>query len=61
MGEGDGDTDVREDHLEPARQEVFDRASPEEQARYLELMRHDPVAGMVYLEALGLRQEQTDD
>jgi hypothetical protein len=47
---------VKNDHLEPARQEVFDRATPDEQTRYLELMRHDPIAGMAYLETLGLKQ-----
>lgn len=44
--------------LHLAMQEVFNRASPDEQAHYLELMRHDPVAGIVYLEALGLKQQR---
>ena len=45
------------DTLEPARQQVYDRASRDEQARYLELMRTDPVAGMAYLDALALEQQ----
>jgi hypothetical protein len=40
---------------------VFDRSSPEQQTRYLELMRHDPVVGMAYLEGLGLTQVQAND
>ena len=47
------------DHLQPAMQEVYDRASEEERTRYLELMRHDPVARMAYLEALAVQQDQT--
>jgi hypothetical protein len=39
-------------------QEVYDRASPDEQTRYLELMRTDPVAGMAYLDALALEQQE---
>jgi hypothetical protein len=39
---------------------VYDRASPDEQAHYLELMCHDPILGMAYLEALGLRERCTD-
>jgi hypothetical protein len=44
--------------LELGQQEIFDRASAEEQTRYLELMRHDPIAGMAYLDALGLMQQE---
>ena len=58
---GNRAAEVKHDHLEPARQEVFDRASREEQAHYLELMRHDPVAGMAYLEALALKQQTAED
>jgi hypothetical protein len=46
--------------LEVARQEIFGRASAEEQVRYLELMRHDPIAGMAYLDALGLMQQERE-
>jgi hypothetical protein len=46
------------DTLEPARQQVYDRSSGDEQARYLELMRTDPVAGMAYLDALALEQSE---
>jgi hypothetical protein len=38
-------------------QNVYDRASPDDQDRCLELMRHDPVAGMAFLEGLGLCQQ----
>jgi hypothetical protein len=41
-------------------QQIYDRASEAEQTRYLELMRHDPVAGMAYLEVLGVKQQETD-
>jgi hypothetical protein len=41
-------------------QQVYDRASVDEQTRYLELMRTDPVAGMAYLDALGLEQQETE-
>ena len=47
------------DNLHPSMQEVYDRASPDEQTRYVELMRTDPVAGMAYLEALAVQQDQT--
>lgn len=42
---------------EPSPQQVFDRGTPAEQERYLELMRLDPIAGVAYLEGLALRQE----
>ena len=48
-----------DDSLEPARQQIYDRASRDEQAWYLELMRTDPVAGMAYLDALALEQAET--
>jgi hypothetical protein len=48
------------DDLNPSMQQVYDRASEEEQTRYLELMRHDPVAGMAYLEALALEQQEPE-
>jgi hypothetical protein len=51
------DVDAQRPELELAKQEIFDRASPEDQDRYLELMRHDPIAGMAYLDALGLLQQ----
>lgn len=44
---------------EPYLQVVFDRATPTQQERYFELMRHDPVAGMAYLEAVAIKQRQT--
>ncbi len=47
------------DHPESAGQGVIDAATLEEQGRYLELMRHGPVVGTAYLEALGLRQQRT--
>jgi hypothetical protein len=43
-----------------ALQTVYDSASPDQQAHYLELMRHDPITGMAYLEGLGMRQEGND-
>lgn len=47
---------------EPESREILHRASPEEQARYLELMRHDPVVGTAYLDALEIQQQwQTGD
>jgi|HubBroStandDraft_3_1064219.scaffolds.fasta_scaffold1825809_1 hypothetical protein len=48
------------DDLHPSMQQVYDRASADEQTRYLELMRTDPVAGMAYLDALGLEQQETE-
>jgi hypothetical protein len=57
---GRGEVNDSSDAFEPARQLVYDRASPEEQTRYLELMRTDPVAGMAYLDALGLEQQETE-
>jgi hypothetical protein len=46
---------------EPTKDEIYEHASAEEQDRYLELMRHDPIAGMAYLDALALmHQEQKD-
>jgi hypothetical protein len=50
----------RED-IEPSMQEVFERAPADKQIHYLELMRHDPVAGMAFLQALSLIQHQTED
>jgi hypothetical protein len=38
--------------LDAALQDVFDRADPDEQQRYLRMIRHDPHAGRNYLEAL---------
>jgi hypothetical protein len=49
---------IEEARLELALQDVFDRATAPEQERYLELMRHDPIAGMAYLEALSCSQGQ---
>jgi hypothetical protein len=48
------------DDLQPSMQEAYDRASVEEQTRYLELMRHDPVAGIAYLEALAQKQQEPE-
>jgi hypothetical protein len=48
------------DDLHPSMQQVYDRASQAEQTRYLELMRTDPVAGMAYLEALALEQQEAE-
>jgi hypothetical protein len=47
---------AEEDDPEPRLQIVFDRAEPDEQELYLELMRNDPIAGMAYLEALSIMQ-----
>jgi hypothetical protein len=44
----------------PNNEEIYDHASAEEQDRYLELMRHDPIAGMAYLDALALMQQQQE-
>lgn len=59
MGTQDGTVQVKDDRddLQPAMQEIYDRASVEEQTLYLDLIRHDPAAGMGYLEALTLKQE----
>jgi hypothetical protein len=46
------------DGLESSLQQAYDRAPKDEQTRYLELMRHDPVAGMAYLEGLALKQQE---
>lgn len=59
-GKAGGPCSVSEDSL-PTRQGIFDRASSNEQAHYLELMRHDPVAGMVYLDALGRQQQRAPE
>jgi hypothetical protein len=48
------------DDLHHSMQHVCDRASEAGQTRYLELMRHDPVAGMAYLEALAIKEGETD-
>lgn len=48
------------DDLERASQDVYDRATPIEQERCLELMRHDPMAGMAYFEALSIIQKRPD-
>ena len=48
------------DELHPSIQQAYDRASLDEQTRYLELMRQDPVAGMAYLESLRLEQLESD-
>jgi hypothetical protein len=48
------------DNLHPSMQQVYDRASVDEQTRYLELMRYDPVAGMAYLEALAVEQQEAE-
>jgi hypothetical protein len=42
-------------------QQVYDRASVDEQTRYVQLMRHDPVAGMTYLETLARTQQRAED
>ena len=41
----------------PGNQEIYERASAQQQDRYLELMRHDPIAGMAYLEVLAQIQQ----
>jgi hypothetical protein len=46
------------DNLHPSLQQVYDRALPDEQTRYLELMRTDPIAGMAYLDALAVEQQE---
>jgi hypothetical protein len=53
VGGKDGD-------LEARLQDVLDRAEPDEQARYLRLMRHDPLAGRTYLEGLRIMKGQPD-
>jgi hypothetical protein len=42
-------------------QQVYDRASVDEQTRYVQLVRHDPAAGMAYLEALAQKQQLEED
>ena len=48
------------DDLHPSMQQVYDRASEDEQTRYLEVMRQDPGAAMAYLEVLRLEQQEPD-
>jgi hypothetical protein len=43
------------------KQEVYEHASAEEQNRYLELMRHDPIAGTAFLDGLALMQQEQKD
>jgi hypothetical protein len=45
---------------ENSESDAYDRATPDQKERYLELMRHDPVAGMAYLDALGIMQQSDD-
>jgi hypothetical protein len=47
--------DVPSDHL-PDLEAVLAKATVAEREHYHELMRHDPISGDVYLQALSIRQ-----
>ena len=50
--------DASQESHTSVQQGIYESASTGEQERYLELMRHDPIAGMAYLDALGLMQQR---